>query len=131
MRVDVGQFLADHANARTCTAGESSPHAALRPLSVFFGHGDYALEVGVAQATRRPRVEDVRRLWKERQGGRPNPLLVVVAYRDGTVDRATLCGPVGDNPPVVGGLELAQVERLCAAALAEPTRHIAVRFLVS
>ncbi len=73
----------------------------------------------------------MRRLWRERHGGRPNPLLVVAAYDDGALDRATVCGPVGDNPPVVAGLELAQVERLCAAALAEPTRHIAVRFLVS
>jgi hypothetical protein len=131
MPVELEGFLADYENVRSWTAREGAAEPLLRPLSVFFGHGDYALEVGLAEAIRRPRVEDLRRLWKERHGGRPNPLLIVAAYQDGSVDRATLCGPVGESPPVIAGLELAQVERLCAAALAEPTRHIAVRFLVS
>jgi hypothetical protein len=131
MTVELEQFLADHESVRSWTAHEGSAESGLRPLSVFFGRGDYALEVGLADATRRPRVEDLRRLWRERHRGPPNPLLVVAAYGDGTLAQATLCGPVGENPPVVAGLELAQVERLCAAALTEPTRHIAVRFLVA
>ncbi len=56
---------------------------------------------------------------------------MVVAHPDHGTERATICGPVGENPPVVGGLELAQVERLCAATFAEPTRHAAGRFLVA
>src|SRR6266540_6384583 len=113
MPLELKQFLADYENVRSWTTREGAAESVLRPFSVFFGHGDYALEVGLALAAHRPRVEDVRRLWKERHGGRPNPLLVVAAHRDGTVDRATLCGPVGENPPVIAGLELAQVERLC------------------
>jgi hypothetical protein len=37
---------------------------------------------------------------------------------------------VGENPPVVADLDVSQVERLCATALGEPTRHAAIRFLV-
>lgn len=101
----------------------------LDPDLVFIGPGEHGLEVALARCQGRPRVEDVRKLWKLRHGGRPSPVLVVVAHPDHETERATICGPVGENPPVVGGLELAQVERLCAAALAEPTRHAAVRFL--
>ncbi len=77
-----------------------------------------------------PAVEQVRRLWHDRQGGRPTPLLVVVAYQEGDRTCASVCGPVGRSPTVESGLALEQVERLAAAALREPSRHAAVRFLV-
>ena len=43
----------------------------------------------------------------------------------------TICGPVGESPPLIPDLDLSQVERLCAAALAEPSRHAATRFLIA
>lgn len=75
----------------------------------------------------------MRKLWKARQGRRPSPLLLIVAYGGATDDggKMTVCGPVGDQPPVVDDLEVSQVERLASAALAEPNRHAAVRFLVA
>ncbi len=41
-----------------------------------------------------------------------------------------ICGPAGEDPPVVD-LDHAHAERLAASALAEPDRHIAIRFLAS
>jgi hypothetical protein len=58
-------------------------------------------------------------------------LLLVIGYEDHGGSRLTVCGPVGENPPLVPDLEPSQVERLAGAALAEPTRHAAVRLLVS
>lgn len=89
----------------------------------------FPLVVGYATTEHRPRVEVMRRLWKTRQGNAPNPLLVVVAYRDGDEWKAAICGPAGDDPPVETDLDLGQVERLADAALNEPTRHAAIRFL--
>lgn len=124
------EFLADHEHVIRWSTTEKVPTGLGQDL-VFIGPSEHGLEVALAHSQRRPRVEDVRKLWKLRHGGRPSPVLVVVAHPDHGTERAMICGPVGENPPVVGGLELAQVERLCAAALAEPTRHVAVRFLVA
>jgi len=122
-------FLTDHEQVVNSNvfAGRPTP---LVPRLVFLGRGGHPLEVALASAPLgRPKVDDVRRLWAERHANRPAPLLLVVAYPDGDEARATLCGPVGDAPPVESGLDLSQVERLCAAALREPSRHAAVRLL--
>ncbi|MPZ15673.1 MAG: hypothetical protein GEU73_14835, partial [Chloroflexi bacterium] len=124
------EFLADHEHVIRWSTTDKVPTGLGLEL-VFIGPSEHGLEVALARSRSRPRVEDVRKLWKYRHGGRPSPVLVVVAHPDHGTERAMICGPVGENPPVVGGLELAQVERLCAAALAEPTRHVAVRFLVA
>ncbi len=79
----------------------------------------------------RPKADDVRRMWKARQGGRPSPVLLVVDYRVGGSTKVTICGPAGDSPPLYPDLERSQVERLAATALAEPSRFAATRFLMS
>ena len=61
----------------------------------------------------------------------PNPLLIIVTYPEGDDWRAAICGPVGDEPPVESGLNVGQVERLADAALNEPSRHAAIRFVVA
>jgi hypothetical protein len=103
----------------------------LKPHSVFLGRGGYELEVALASAAHRPKVADVRALWRQRQGNRPNPLLLVIAYVDRDRRRAAICGPVGSAPPVETDLDLAVVEQLAAVALAEPSPHAAVRLLMS
>jgi hypothetical protein len=103
----------------------------LKPHSVFLGRGGYELEVALASAAHRPKVADVRALWRQRQGNRPNPLLLVIAYVDRDRRRAAICGPVGSAPPVETDLDLAVVERLAAVALAEASPHAAVRLLMS
>jgi len=70
----------------------------------------------------------VREVWKQRHGYRAAPLLVVVAYPEGRSNRAVVCGPTGDDPRVVD-VDHGQAERLAAAALGEPDRHLAIRFL--
>jgi len=71
----------------------------------------------------------VRSAWAARQAKRASPLLLVIAYSEASGERLAVCGPVGEQPPVLFDLEADQVERLCAAALGEPSRHAAVRFL--
>jgi hypothetical protein len=122
-------FLAEH-DPRTWVQPDGSANG-IRPRHYFLGRGEHALEVAVAEAQSRPRADEVRALWHGRQRRRPSPVLLVVGYPRGGRERVLVCGPVGENPPVVADLEISQVERLCATALAEPTRHAAVRFLVA
>ncbi|HTX62035.1 MAG TPA: hypothetical protein VMD28_00245, partial [Acidimicrobiales bacterium] len=129
MRAFVDDFLADR-DPRRWSASKGAP-TGIAPEVFFLGEGDHALEVALATSRHRPRADDVRTLWKLRQGRRPSPLLLVVAYEDHDGVRVTVCGAVGENPPLVAGLEPSQVERLAGAALAEPSRHAAVRLLVA
>ena len=66
-------------------------------------------------------------------GNRANPLLLVVAWGDSgaAATHAVMCGPLGADPPMTASVSLAQAERIAAAALAEPTRHAAARFLMA
>jgi len=99
----------------------------LQPVGLALGQGGGALEVAVTQAARKPAQATMRAVWKARHGGRAVPLLLVALYDD----KAALCGPSGDEPPVYLDHDVDQVERLCLAALAEPDRHAAARFLKS
>lgn len=89
------------------------------------GPGSDGLEVAHTRSDTKPSVTEVRKLWAERHRKRAAPLLLVAEHPGG----ALLCGPLGENPPVVER-DVAQAERLAAAALAEPTRHFASQFLV-
>lgn len=122
-------FLIDR-DPRRWNVPDGSP-GGIAPSGLFLGAGDNALEVALATSSHRPKAEDVRKLWRIRQGKRPSPLLLVVGYTEQDTRRVTVCGPVGEQPPVVGGLEVSQVERLARAALTEPSRHAAIRFLVA
>jgi hypothetical protein len=122
-------FLQDH-DPRKWSVPAGAPKS-LTPTIFFLGKGDHALEVALARSRTRPRADDVRALWRARQRRRPSPLLLIVGHGDDGDGHVTVCGPVGESPPLVPDLEVSQVERLCRAALAEPSRHAAVRFLVS
>lgn len=123
------RFLADHEAQRewALPAGVSG----FQPVAAFDGRGTYPLEVALATIDREPSAVLVRDLWTKRHGSTPNPLLAVIAFRDGDSWAAALCGPAGDQPPVISKIELAQAERLAQAALAEPSRHAALRFLTA
>lgn len=103
----------------------------LAPHSVFLGRGANALEVALASAAGQPKAEDVRKLWTARQNKRPSPLLLIIGYPVEGVTKVTVCGPAGEHPTLLNGLDVSQVERLADAALSEPTRHAAIRFLVA
>ncbi|MEU7255249.1 hypothetical protein AB0B21_05530 [Streptomyces rimosus] len=96
---------------------------------ILFGKGDSALEVVVAWSEQgKPKTEDVRRLWKLRQGNRPTPVLLVVLYVEENAAKAFVCGTLGD-PSAAPDLEVGQLERVCEVALQEPDRHAAQRAL--
>ncbi|MFC8311818.1 Eco57I restriction-modification methylase domain-containing protein [Streptomyces olivaceus] len=96
---------------------------------ILLGNGDSALEVVVAWSEQgQPKAEDVRRLWKLRQGNRPAPVLLVVLYVEVSEVRAFVCGTMGD-PSAVPDLEIGQLGRMCEVALQEPDRHAAQRTL--
>jgi hypothetical protein len=95
-------------------------------LGLVLGEGPMPLEVVIATAPGRPSLSDVRAVWKARLAGRATGLLLAVLH-DG---RAALCGPQGDQPPAFADLDVRRVEQLCRAALSEPDRHRALRFLL-
>ena len=100
----------------------------IRPAYRWTGLGRDGLEVVYGTAGTRPSTAVVREVWKERHGRRAAPLLVVIAYPIERPSEAVVCGPTGDNPIVVE-LDPGRAERLARAALGEPHRHLAIRFL--
>jgi hypothetical protein len=125
----VDEFLIDR-EPEPWDVGKDVP-GTLRPRSYFLGRGTHPLEVVLATAAGRPKADDVRRLWKLRHGGRPSPVLLVVGYPGHDGPCFSVCGPAGEHPTLLHDLPLSQTERLADAALAEPNRHAAIRFLVS
>lgn len=114
----------------TWSAPAGAPKA-ITPSILFLGEGASPLEVALASSAARPKAEDVRKMWTVRKGSRPCPVLLVVGYPHNGERRLTVCGPVGEHPTLINDLAVTQIERLAAAALAEPSRHAAVRFLVA
>jgi hypothetical protein len=100
----------------------------IHPAYRWTGLGRDGLEVVYGTSGARPSTTVVREVWKQRHGYRAAPLLVVVAYPEERPTQAVVCGPTGDNPTAVD-LDLRRAERLARAALVEPHRHLAIRFL--
>ncbi len=104
---------------------EFSRDHGLTSVGVVIGNGPNALEVAITRSRGRPTVTQMRDAWQDRLRGRPNPLLLVTLYED----NAAICGPTGDNPPVHWDLDIQSVDRISRAALEEPNRHAAHRFI--
>ncbi len=113
--MDTGSFLAD-LELRPLTLADAG---SLEPLGLMIGPGSGGLEVAVARSERKPTQDAC---------GWTTPVLLEVIAQG---DRAALCGPAGEIPPVFLDLDVGQVERICRTALAEPNRHAAARFLWS
>jgi Eco57I restriction-modification methylase len=123
-------FLAERESRFIWPVPDGAPsRLGLTPVAAFAGRGSHALEVALATTGSRPRADDIRRAWKSRHGGAPSPLLLVVAYEANGAWKSSICGPTGDEPPVEVDLDLGLVERIAAAALNQPSRHQAIRFL--
>ncbi len=104
----------------------ASPSAsALRNCVLALGQGNAPLEVLVAEAGSPPSATTLRSAWKARSAGRAAPLLLIALHGE----RASLCGPAGDDPPSYLDLDRGQVERICREALEQPDRHAALRAL--
>jgi len=102
-----------------------SQAAALRPLGLYLGKGQNAIEVAVVAAAERPRAPVLQAVWKARHGGRASPVLLIALYHD----KAAICGPAGEEPPVRLDIDRGQAERLCRTALEQPDRHAARAFI--
>ncbi|NNN07648.1 MAG: hypothetical protein HKL85_00445, partial [Acidimicrobiaceae bacterium] len=95
----------------------------------YLGKGRTPLEVAVARATKSPNDGDVRNLWKRRKGNTPSPLLLIVLWPDAGGERASVCGPSGDEPPVYANRDPDQIFRVASLALDETDHHAARRVL--
>ncbi|MCH7805819.1 MAG: hypothetical protein IH995_01560 [Proteobacteria bacterium] len=98
----------------------------LLPDNLFLGNGSQSLEVAVFKTSSKPNSTIITRAWTDRRRGRPAPVLAVVLHASGV----TLCGPIGEKPPVLSVTDVSQAERLCRAALEQPDRHSAIRLLI-
>src|ERR1035441_5316346 len=116
-------FLADRELRSVAVADADGLHAD----GLILGKGPSALEILLTSTVLKPSVHTLRDAWKARVGGRATPVLLVTLY-DG---KAAVVGPSGDHPPAYTDLEPSKLERVCAAALDEPDRHAALRFLTS
>lgn len=99
--------------------------AGLQGTALYLGIGTLGLEVCVATSASRSPATAIQAAWRSRLAGRAVPLLLVVLV----ANKAQVCGPSGDEPPVYTDLDLGQVERLCREALTQPDRNAALRFL--
>ncbi len=95
----------------------------------YLGKGRTPLEVAISRATRSPNEGDVRNLWKRRKGNTPSPLLLVVLWPGAQGERASVCGPSGDEPPVYTDRDPDQIFRVASLALDEADQHAARRLL--
>lgn len=132
MAVRPEDFLAEHGEPRPWSVeADRAGEQVLAPQWLFLGEGEHALEVATARADHRPRQDELRDLWRRRWRRRPNPVVLVALYPVAGATRAAVAGPVGEEPPVLRDVDAGQVERVCAAALGEASRHGAVRLLAS
>ncbi|MEI5671848.1 MULTISPECIES: Eco57I restriction-modification methylase domain-containing protein [unclassified Nocardioides] len=125
---DFDDFLADSDAQEIDWMRPPGAPAALETIRISIGLGPDALEVVTAKSTGAPKMDDVRRLWSLRWNRRAAPVLLVVAHENASGWEATVCGPSAD-PTAIPGLELSKVDRICSAALSEPTAAAAKRTL--
>jgi len=89
------------------------------------GRGPSQLEVVVVEYGEKPNKDALRQMYSDRRGNRANPILIVALY----TDKAGLCGPSGEDPPIFRDVDRGQAERVCDAALDKPDRFAAEQFL--
>ena len=111
--------MLDHLEPRRVTVGD-------RRAELHLGRGPLALEVVVVALDRRPRIADLRAMFRARSGRRAAPVLIVAPWGAG---RAGVCGPTEHNPVEHRDLPVEQVEAVCGKALEEDGRHTAIRLL--
>ena len=112
--------------------------ADLSPVGRFDQQADNGLEVAVATSRTKPSAKRLREAHKTCRGNRASPVLLVVfhpgqpeSHAAPTETKVTLCGPVGDQPPILRDVDPCQADRLADTALDEPSHHAATRFLLA
>lgn len=96
---------------------------------VYFGNDpqNRPLEILIFQSEKKPTSQILQKKWKDRQSKRRIPLLAICIYQD----KAYVCGPSGEKPPVFEELDIGQIERVSNEALNEPNRLAASNVLSS
>lgn len=121
-----GEFLYDTEARKGRWRDEAAEAAGLYTACHFTGEGPHGLEVAYATAEQLPNRTTVRDVWKQRHGRAAAPLMVVVGCPRTKPARALVCGPAGENPPVLD-LDHGHAERLADAALREPNHDLSPR----
>ena len=80
-------------------------------------------EVVYCNSVRRPQTSNLRSLWKTRRQGTAVPLIVACEYES----KFSVCGPVGDEPPVYENIEKNIVLTICSEALDKESYPLALR----
>ena len=111
--------MLDHLEPRRVTVGD-------RRAKLYLGRGSLALEVVVVAVDGRPRITDLKAMFRARSGRRAAPVLIVAPWG---VGRAAVCGPTEHNPVEYQDLPVEQVKAVCAKALEADGRHAAIRLL--
>lgn len=96
---------------------------------VYFGNDpqNRPIEILAFQGEKKPTSQILQKKWKDRQNRRRIPLLAICIYQD----KAYVCGPNGEKPPIYSDLDIKQIERICNSALEEPNRISASSVLTS
>lgn len=97
----------------------------VKPLGYYLGKGSGGLEIVLYSSVAKPTGKALQRLWRGRLSGRAVPLLTIILY----LDKAALCGPTGTEPPVYFNVDREFLDRICSAALEQPDKHTALRYL--
>ena len=97
-----------------------------RAAKLFLGNGPLALEVVEVRCRDRPRVTELRSLFRERVARRATPVLIVAPWGRA---RAAVCGPTEHHPIEHRDLPMEQVAAVCRKALEAEGRHTAIRLL--
>ena len=80
-------------------------------------------EVVYCNSVRKPQTSNLRSLWKTRRQGTAVPLIVVCEYEN----KFSVCGPVGDEPPVYENIEKNIALTICSEALDKESYPMALR----
>ena len=97
----------------------------ITPLNLYFGKGNSGIEVVTFDTISKPSNGSILKVWSDRRAGRATPIIAIIFYED----EVALCGPEGEEPPVVFLKDIGQAERICRSLLESEDRHSAIKFL--
>ena len=100
-------------------------HNNINPLNLYFGKGGGGIEVVTFETITKPSNGSITKVWSDRRAGRATPIVAIIFYED----EVALCGPEGEDPPIVFLKDIGQAERICRSLLQSEDRHSAIRFL--
>jgi len=87
------------------------------------------LEVVLTKCDSRPRKEWLQRTWRDRRDGRSVPVLLIATYEENGETQAVSCGPSGEEPDIIRGVNPDQLLRVGTVGLEKPSQIAARQFL--